>query len=92
MTDYTPYQKKLIERYYDQKDNILLTRLSEIVGDLLLTESDRKKAGLWTRADKAMKALKVPDALREHILSSADPQVLARHVRDWLQAAKSRTR
>lgn len=92
MTDHTPYQKKLIERYYDQRDNILLARLSEIVGDLLLAESDRKRKSLWVRADKAMRGLRVPEPLRGHIVSTGDPQVLARNVREWLTAAQTHAR
>ena len=88
MPDYTSYQKGLITRYYDHRDGILLTRLQEIVTDLFLADSEAKRKRLWSRADKAMATLKVPQALREHIVKQADPEVLARNVRDWLAAAK----
>lgn len=38
MTDYTPYQQKIIKRYYDNQDSIQLQRLSELVGELYLAE------------------------------------------------------
>ena len=91
MADYTRYQKKIIERYYDHKDQILLARLQEIVSDLYLAETDAKQKQLWTRARKAMVGLKVPDELAQHILTQRKVDVLARNVRDWLEAAK-RTR
>ena len=88
MPDYTPYQKELISRYYDHRDTILLTRLQEIVTELALAESEAKTKRLWSRADNTMKTLKIPQPLRDHIVSQADPEVLARNVRDWLGAAK----
>ena len=88
MPDYTRYQKKLIARYYDHRDQILLTRLQEIVTELFLAESEAKTKRLWSRVNKAMEALKVPPALRDHIVTKADPEILARNVRDWLAAAK----
>ena len=87
MTDYSPHQKKIIERYYDRRDQIMVARLQEIVTDLFLAESDRKTDQLWLKADKAMAALKVPEAMRAQIMSKRDPENLARHVRRWLDAA-----
>ena len=88
MPDYTPYQKKLIARHYDRRDEILLTRLQEIITDLVLADSEAKTKRLWSRANKAMEALGVPQQLRDHIVTQASPEVLARNVRDWLGAAK----
>ncbi len=92
MPDYTPYQKNLITRYYDHRDGILLNRLQEIVTDLFLADSDRKRDRLWLRANKAMEALRVPPPLREHITRKRDTENLARNVRDWLDAAKKNAR
>ena len=50
MTDYTPYQRKLIERYYERRDEIALTRLEEIVTELYLAKSDAQRKALWGRA------------------------------------------
>ena len=87
MPDYTAYQQKLISRYYDHRDGILLNRLQEIVTDLVLAESDAAKKRLWSRARTAMESLKVPQPLCDHIVLKTDPEILARHVRDWLDAA-----
>ena len=88
MTDYTPHQRKIIERYYDNRDQIMLARLGEIVTELYLAEADKARDRLWSRAVKAMEALKVPPALIEHILMQRNPEVLAKNLRDWLTAAK----
>ncbi len=88
MTDYTPYQKKLISRYYDHRDGIQLTKLQEIVTDLVLADTEARTKRLWSRANKAMEVLRVPPRLRDHIVTKADPEILARNIRDWLKAAK----
>lgn len=88
MKDYTPYQKKVIQRYYDQRDVIMLTRLQELVTDLVLAETDAKRDRLWQRADAAMQALKVPDSIRQHILTQRRPDILAMNVKDWLAEAQ----
>jgi len=90
MGDFTPHQKKIINRYYDHRDEIMLTRLQELVTDLYLAESDAKRQRLWTRVASAMKALKVPPALADHILAQGKPELLAKNLRAWLDAAKKK--
>lgn len=86
MTDHTPHQKKIIGRYYRNRDRIMLTRLSEIVSKLCVVDTEAKVNRLWDRADKAMKALRIPAGIAEHILTERKPEVLARNLRNWLQA------
>ncbi len=87
MGDYTPHQKKIIERYYEHRDGIMLSKLADIVSDLYLADTDAKLNRLWGRAEKAMQALKVPDSTRDHILTTRKPDLLARHLRGWLDEA-----
>ena len=83
MPDYSRHQKKIIERYYDHRDDIALARLGDIVSELYLADSQRKRDLLWKRAEKAMIALKVKDTLRSTILQRRDPETLARRLREW---------
>ena len=83
MAEHTPYQKKIIEGYYEHRDGIMLGKLGEIVTELFLAESGRKRDQLWTRAEKAMKALSVPASVVTHILAERKPDTLARHLREW---------
>jgi len=87
MADYSRHQKKIIERYYDRRDEIMLAKLQEIVTELFLSETEKKSAQLWARAEKAMISLKVEDSIREHILTKREPEMLARHLRGWLEDA-----
>lgn len=90
MPDYTPHQKKIIERYYDHRDGIMLERLGEIVTELTLAETEKKREQLWKRAEQAMKALKVADSIRTHILTQRKPEILAKNLREWITGAKKR--
>src|SRR5262249_51222681 len=45
--DYTPYQQKIIKRYYDNNDTIQRQRLAELVGELYLA-TGKKRERAWT--------------------------------------------
>lgn len=85
MGDFTPHQKKIISRYYDNRDHIMLTRLQEIVTELFLADTESKQSRLWKRAEAAMKSLKVPASQISHLLAQKKPEVLAHHLRQWLE-------
>ncbi len=85
MPEHTPYQRKVIERYYDNRDDIMLAKLEEITSDLYLADTDAKKSRLWKRAQQAMEALKIPQGILDHILTKRDPAILARNLRGWLK-------
>jgi len=88
MAEYTPHQKKIINRYYDHRDEIALTRLQEIVTEIYLAATDKKSAQLWKQAEKAMTALKVPPATVSNLLAQRDPENLAKSVRVWLSESR----
>ncbi len=90
MTDYTPHQQKIIKRYYEHHEELLLARLSEIVTELYLAETDAKRDRLWDRAAKAIEGLKIPPSLAQHILTRRDPEVLAHNLKHWLAAGKQK--
>lgn len=85
MPDFTPHQKKIIERYYDHRDDIMLAKLSELAGELYLAETDKKRDQLWKRVETAMKNLKIKEPLATKILTERKPDLLARHVKEWLR-------
>jgi len=90
MPNYSKHQKKIIERYYDQRDVIMLNKLGEIVTELFLATSEKKRVQLWTRARKAMTNLEVPPAIIDHVCEKKDAEVLARHVREWTAQANKK--
>jgi hypothetical protein len=80
---YTPHQKGIIRRYYDHKTDLMLQKLAQLVSDLALEEDVAKRRRLWSRAEKALRNLKVPSARIAQILESQDPGLLAKVVQDF---------
>ena len=81
MTDHTPYQKKIIQRYYEHQPALLLQRLGNLVTDLYLAEG-KKRERLWKSAAEAMQKLSVPQPRIDHVLAKADPALLALVVKE----------
>jgi hypothetical protein len=75
MADYSPYQKKIIDRYYKNFDAITFQRLSELASDLYLAEG-RQKDKLWKRVEDALKKVEFPASRIAHLLEKRDPQLL----------------
>ena len=75
MPDHTPHQRKIIDRYYRNFDQIKFQRLSELVGDLWLSEVN-KRHRLWITVESTLKALEIPDSRIEHIMAKKDPALL----------------
>jgi hypothetical protein len=83
MKDYTPYQKKIISRYYDNRDQIDEQRLGELVSSLYLAKPGSKQLEkLWASADEAMQRLKLPASRIKHVMERRDPAILAEVVKD----------
>ncbi len=83
--EYSEYQRKVIERYYERRDEIMLAKLQELASEIVLAEREEKKLRLWQRVEQAMQKLGVKPAIMQHILSRRDPAVLAANVEDWLK-------
>lgn len=86
--EYSQYQKGVISNYYGNLDAIMLGKLSELVSELYLAETQAKRDRLWDRAQKAMVHLKIPPAIIEHIMAKKDVRILAKNLNDWLSKAK----
>ena len=83
MPDYTPHQRGIIKRYYDRQRDIMLQRLGEIVSELAVAEAEGTRKRLWSRAEKALRNLKVPSARIARILDARDVHRLAEVVKDF---------
>lgn len=80
----TSYQQKVISRYYENLDTIMLTKISELVTELYLAETKAKSDKLWERVHKAMAKLKVKPAIIAHIMKKRSVEILAKNLSDWL--------
>jgi len=84
MADFTRHQKKIVDRYYDNRDNIMVTKLSELVSELYLAETDKKKEQLWKRAELAMRNLKWKEPIIAHQMAQRKPELLANQIKEWM--------
>ena len=81
MPDFTPYQQKIIKRYYDNQDILQLQRLAELVGELYLS-TGKKRQGVWTRTSTAMQKLGVPQSRIDHLRQQDKPELVAQVVKE----------
>ena len=79
--EYSKYQQKVIQRYYDNKDQIDEQRLSELVTSLYLA-SPKKQAKMWESAEELMTRMKIPASRVTHVIQSKDVSVLAKVVEE----------
>ena len=56
---YTPYQQKVIRRFYENKDLRLIQRLGELVSNLYVETSEKKRESGWKRIKEILIDLKV---------------------------------
>ena len=86
--DFSRYQKKVIQRYYDNRPALDEQRLAELATELYLA-SDKKKPKLWESAKELMERLGTPASRVDHVLKTADPAQVAEVVKD-VQSGKIR--
>jgi hypothetical protein len=81
MPDFTPYQQKIIQRYYDNQGTIQRQRLAELVSELFLAEGKKRKKA-WTAAAAAMQKLGVPQSRIDHLVKQDNPALVAQVVKE----------
>jgi hypothetical protein len=75
MADFSPYQQKIIKRYYDNFDGIKHQRLSELATELYLAEG-KKRERLWGQVEQTLRKLEFPESRITHILAKRDPALV----------------
>jgi hypothetical protein len=72
----TPYQEKIIKRYYENRNDIMQQKLSEMITDLYLAEG-KKRTQIWKRIAAALTNLGVEPVRIEHLIAADNPSLLA---------------
>jgi hypothetical protein len=75
MADYSPYQQKIIKRYYQNFDALKSQRLAELATELYLAEG-KKSDRLWKQVEDCLTRLEFPATRIEHLLQKRDPALL----------------
>jgi hypothetical protein len=81
MADFSPYQQKIIKRYYNNQDTIQRQRLAELVTELYLSEG-KKRQKVWASIAAAMQKLGVPQSRIDHLLKQDNPALVAEVVKE----------
>ena len=76
MAELTPYQEKVVKRYYCNRDRLAEQRLGELVSEIYLAEG-KKRDRLWQSAATALAQVGLPQSRIDHILETRDPALLA---------------
>jgi hypothetical protein len=85
--DLSHHQRKIVNRYYEHRDTIMLTKLSEVVSDLYLCESEKKAGALWKSAATALKNAGADTGRAARVVETRDVKGLASLVNE-LQSGK----
>ncbi|MCA8994725.1 MAG: hypothetical protein KDA88_22295 [Planctomycetaceae bacterium] len=80
--EYSDYQRKVINRFYENREHHDDQRLSELVTNLYLATTEKQKDRHWKSAEEAMTRLGVPDSRVKHVVNSREPTLLAEVVKD----------
>jgi hypothetical protein len=76
--DYSPFQKKVIQRFYENRDDIEAQRLQELVTDIFLAGTSKKADRLWERAQGLLERAEGLDAgVIEAVIANRDVEALA---------------
>ena len=74
------YRDKIIRNYYENREDLMIQSLSEVVSELYLASAERARAQLWRRAETAMRNLKVAEPEIARIIQNHDLAALAKLV------------
>jgi hypothetical protein len=84
MAKTTPHQDRIIRRYYQNQESIMLDKLGDLVGELYLAEG-KAKDRLWKRLGAALKNLNVPENQIQHLIHSDNPTRAANLLKKLLE-------
>jgi hypothetical protein len=71
------YQQNIIKNYYENRENIALQRVQELVTELFLAEG-KKRETQWDRLEKHLLKLEVKQATIDSLRKKDDPQLVAK--------------
>jgi hypothetical protein len=80
--DFTPYQRKIVDRYYEHKDTIMAQKLGELVSELYLCADPAKAQRLWDSARTALRNMGVPPSRIETLMTKRSAEALAEVVNE----------
>jgi len=74
----TPYQKRIVRNYYENRETLMLNRLSELVSDLFVCADKKTADRLWKRVETALNNLGVRKSTLRQMVDQRDLAAVAR--------------
>jgi hypothetical protein len=84
MAEYTKFQQKAIKNFYDNREDIALQRVQELVTELYLTEG-KKRARHWESVALHLGKLGVKPDVIEHLRKQDKPELVATLVKKLME-------
>ena len=76
MPDRSKFQSKVIKNYYNNRENIAIQRLQELVTELYLTEGKKRKQN-WKHVETHLLKMDVKQATIDHLIEQDNPELVA---------------
>jgi hypothetical protein len=84
MAEYTKFQQKAIKNFYDNREDIALQRVQELVTELYLTEG-KKRAKHWDSVALHLGKLGVKADVIAHLRKQDKPELVATLVKKLIE-------
>jgi len=84
MADFSKFQQKVIKRYYDNRDDIALQRVQELVTELYLSEG-KKRTKHWDSMALHLGKLGVKPDVIDHLRKQDKPELVANLVKKLIE-------
>lgn len=84
MAEYTKFQQKAIKNFYDNREDIALQRVQELVTELYLTDG-KKRARHWDSVALHLGKLGVKPDVIEHLRKQDKPELVATLVKKLME-------
>lgn len=84
MAEYTKFQQKAIKNFYDNREDIALQRVQELVTELYLTEG-KKRAKHWESVALHLSKLGVKPDVIAHLRKQDKPELVATLVKKLME-------
>ena len=79
---YSQYQKKVIKNFYDNKDLRLVQKLGELVSNLYLETSEKKKETGWKKIKKMLTDLNVHPGEVEYLTKDKNLSTISKKLEE----------
>ena len=76
MPDRSKFQSKVIKNYYNNRENIAIQRLQELVTELYLTEGKKRKQN-WKHVETHLLKMDGKQATIDHLIEQDNPELVA---------------